>query len=84
MLSNLLAAGHLAKASAVLVGDFTECAPGPDGTTVEDVLRERLITLDVPVLARFPVGHGQRNDPVVLGQRAEVAAGRSAGAVRFV
>ena len=30
MLTNLTAGGHLARASAVLVGDFTDCAPGPD------------------------------------------------------
>jgi muramoyltetrapeptide carboxypeptidase len=84
MLTNLISGGHLARASAVLVGDFTDCAPGPDGTTVEDVLRERLLALDVPVLARFPVGHGNRNHPVVLGRRAEVTAARGAGVVRLV
>jgi muramoyltetrapeptide carboxypeptidase len=84
MLTNLVIGGHLAKASAVLVGDFTDCTPGPDGTTVEDVMRDRLFALDVPVLAGLPVGHGRRNDPVVLGQRAEVTAGRRAGSVRLV
>jgi muramoyltetrapeptide carboxypeptidase len=83
MLTNLTAGGHLARASAVLVGDFTDCAPGADGTTVEDVLRERLLALDVPVLAGMPVGHGRRNDPIVFGQRTEVTAARNAGTVRF-
>jgi len=84
MLTNLITGGHLLKASAVLVGDFTDCAPGSDETTVEHVLRERLLALDVPVLAGAAVGHGRRNDPLVLGQRAEVTAGRTAGAVRLV
>jgi muramoyltetrapeptide carboxypeptidase len=82
MLSNLITGGHLTKASAVLVGSFTDCSPGPDGTRVEDVLRERLRTLGVPVLADVPVGHGARNEPVVLGSRAEVSTGRS-GTVMF-
>jgi muramoyltetrapeptide carboxypeptidase len=76
MLSGLLAGGHLAKASAVLVGDFTDCAPGPDGITVEQVLLERLAGLGVPVLTGFPVGHGRRNEPVVLGREVEVDADR--------
>jgi muramoyltetrapeptide carboxypeptidase len=84
MLSNLTSGGHLAKASAVLVGDFIDCTPGPDKTTVESVLRDRLRELDVPVLAGLPVGHGRRNEPVVLGQRAEVTAGPRTGTVRLV
>lgn len=84
MLTDLIAGGHLTKVSAVLVGDFTDCSPGPDGTTVEAVLRERLLALDVPVLTGFPLGHGSRNDPVILGQQVEVTARRGAGAVRLV
>jgi muramoyltetrapeptide carboxypeptidase len=83
MLSNLITGGHLSKASAVLVGDFTDCLPGPDRTSVTDVLRERLRELRVPVVAGLPVGHGKRNDPVIIGQPVEVTAGRAAGSVRL-
>jgi muramoyltetrapeptide carboxypeptidase len=76
MLSGLSVGGHLAKISAVLVGQFTDCPPGPDGVAVEAVLRERLLALGVPVLAGFPVGHGPRNDPVVLGRMLELDADR--------
>jgi muramoyltetrapeptide carboxypeptidase len=76
MLTNLATAGHLARASAVVVGSFTDCDPGPDRKRVEDVLRERLSTLGVPVLARLPVGHGARNDAIVLGRRAEARSDR--------
>jgi muramoyltetrapeptide carboxypeptidase len=72
MLSGLEAGQHLAGVAAVLVGDFTECTPGPDGIGIEAVLKERLLGLGVPVLAGFPVGHGRRNDPVILGRIAEV------------
>lgn len=69
MLTTLLVGGHLARVSGVLLGDFTDCGPGPDGVTAEEVLRDRLETLGVPVLAGAPVGHGARNLPVVLGRR---------------
>jgi len=76
MLTNLITAGHLVRASAVLVGQFIECGPGPDQRTVEQVLKERLLRLGVPVLAEVPIGHGGRNDAIVLGRRADVDAGR--------
>jgi muramoyltetrapeptide carboxypeptidase len=76
MLTNLLTSRHLGRASAIVVGSFTDCDAGPDGTTVRKVLRERLASLDVPVLAGLPVGHGARNDAIVLGRTAEVRADR--------
>ncbi|HKQ68664.1 MAG TPA: LD-carboxypeptidase [Polyangiaceae bacterium] len=76
MLTNLIIAGHFAKAAGVLVGDFTDCATGPDGRTVEEVLRERLRSLSVPVAAGMPVGHGHRNDAVVFGAPAVLDASR--------
>jgi muramoyltetrapeptide carboxypeptidase len=79
MLATLEVGGYLERAGAVVLGDFTECAPGPDGITVEDVLAERLSRLGVPVVRGVPVGHGLRNDPVVLGGRARVEARGGAG-----
>lgn len=58
----------LAQAGAVAFGDFTEAAPGPDGVTVEAVLRDfakRFPRLPMVAGARF--GHGPRNAPIPLG-----------------
>jgi muramoyltetrapeptide carboxypeptidase len=76
MITNLVTSGHFGRASAVVVGSFTDCAAGPDRTSVEEVLRERLRPLGIPVVAGLPVGHGARNDAIVLGRRAEVRADR--------
>jgi muramoyltetrapeptide carboxypeptidase len=82
MLTNLISSRHLANAAAIVVGSFTDCSPGPDGKTIEEVLRERLSLLGVPVVAGFPAGHGRRNDAVVFGRQAEVHAER--GTLRMV
>ncbi|NUQ77625.1 MAG: LD-carboxypeptidase [Polyangiaceae bacterium] len=74
MLASLAAGGHLARASAVLLGEFVQCEPGPDRVPVERVLADHLTRLGVPVVAGLPVGHGLRNDPVVLGLPARVEA----------
>jgi len=76
MVTNLMTSGHFAKTSAILVGHFTDCPQGPDGTSVEVVLKERLRSLRIPVLAGMPVGHGSRNDAVVLGRRVALDAER--------
>jgi muramoyltetrapeptide carboxypeptidase len=75
MLTNLITGGHLARASAFAIGDFTDCDAGPDRATIEAVLRERLGKLGVPIVAGLPIGHGARNDALVLGRRAEVRPG---------
>lgn len=75
MLTSLTRAGHLARAGAIVFGDFTECPPGPDGVTVEDVLRERTAGLGVLVLAGMSAGHGARNMPIPLGFSASASPG---------
>jgi muramoyltetrapeptide carboxypeptidase len=74
MITGLIVGGHLSRASGVLVGDFDDCLPGPDRITVDEVVRERIATLGVPALFGFPVGHGKRNDPVLLGGWAAIDA----------
>jgi muramoyltetrapeptide carboxypeptidase len=74
MLSSLGAAGHLARLSAVVVGELTHCDAAADGVTAADVLTELLVPLGVPVVTGMPVGHGRDNLPVVLGGHARVRA----------
>ncbi len=72
MLTALRLGGHLARASAIVLGGFSRCAPGPDGVTVEQVVEGRTRDLGVPVLAGAPFGHGDANEAFVLGRDAVV------------
>ncbi len=67
MLTSLLLGGHLARAGAIVFGGFTQCDPGPDGVTVEHVLRDRTASLRIPVVMGAPFGHGAPNHAFVLG-----------------
>lgn len=75
MLTSLRLGGHLARAAAIVFGEFTQCDPGWDGKRVEEVLFERTRELGVPVYAGAPFGHGAVNTPFVLGAHAQVGGG---------
>jgi muramoyltetrapeptide carboxypeptidase len=70
MMTSLLLGGHIQRAGAIVLGAFTQCAPGPDGVAAEEVLAER--ARGVPVVAGAPFGHAARNDAFVLGARVTV------------
>jgi muramoyltetrapeptide carboxypeptidase len=76
MLTHWWHAGLLHKPSAIVLGAFTDCAPNEDGVQVEHVLRERLGTLGIPVLAGIPAGHVDDNLELPLGALCEVDAAR--------
>ncbi len=77
MLTTLALGGHLARAGAVVLGDFTQCDPGADGVTVREVLVDRLASLGVPVASGVPAGHEIKNAPLVLGGVARIDATRA-------
>ncbi|MFO0628888.1 MAG: LD-carboxypeptidase [Polyangiales bacterium] len=72
MLTSLRLSGALRGVRAVVCGEFTNCNPNADGVTVDDVLRDRLGDLGVPVLTRAPFGHGAVHRPWVQGARVRV------------
>jgi muramoyltetrapeptide carboxypeptidase len=76
MLTALIAAGAFDRASAVVVGELTDCGPGIHGVPALDAVRERVVGLGLPVLAGLPMGHGRDNAPLPLGLPARVQGGR--------
>lgn len=81
MLTTLLTGGHLRTVRGVVLGDFTECSPGPDGIRVHEVIGEVLGGLGVPIASGVPAGHGSRNEPLVLGGWARITS--EGGTARF-
>jgi len=76
MLTALLQSRALDCVAAIVLGDFTDCSPGPHSVPVGAVLHERLSTLRVPLLGGLRFGHGAHNEPLLLGRRAHVDADR--------
>jgi muramoyltetrapeptide carboxypeptidase len=80
-LTMLTNAGHLAGLRGVAIGQVTNCGthngvPVADlkGVTANDVLRDRLSRLNVPILGGLPIGHGKNPATVPLGTRAVLDA----------
>jgi muramoyltetrapeptide carboxypeptidase len=72
LLSQLLASGGLDGVAGIALGDFLNCEPKDADWTLDDVLRDLLSPLGVPVLTGLPVGHGARNFAFPYGGLAEM------------
>ncbi len=84
LLTSLRMGGHLSGCAGVVLGDFTDCFAGPDGTNVEQTLRANLDGLGIPVVAGMPCGHGRPNDPVILGRDVVLNADASTVVLEIV
>lgn len=72
MLTQLRAGRCFDGARGVVLGEFTDCGPGPDGQTVEAALSEGLAALGIPVWTGAPFGHGDRCEPFALGEAVTI------------
>jgi muramoyltetrapeptide carboxypeptidase len=67
-------AGLLAQVKGIALGRFSRCQPPADlpSLTVEQVLRDRLRDLGVPIVSGLPFGHDGVNAALPVGQWAEL------------
>ncbi len=61
--------GAFQHIKAIALGRFSQCAPPPNipGFTVEEVLRDRLGDLGIPIVSDLPFGHGGPNAALPVG-----------------
>ena len=72
MLTQLRRSGYLDGVAGIVAGTFTGCGP-PEA--IQDILAERLGSLDVPMIAWANVGHGGLFQAFPYGIAAELDAG---------
>ena len=72
--------GQLQQLAGIAVGRFSQCDPPSDrpSFTVEQVLRDRLMDLGIPVLADLPFGHDGENAAIPVGAIAHIQGNRLA------
>lgn len=67
MLSQLILCGKLSKASAIILGFFTECSSKNANISVNDIIKEKLVSLQIPIINGFPAGHDYPNVTLPIG-----------------
>lgn len=74
MLYRLHLQGVLGKVKGILIGEFTEWKPDRNHETMYDMIHERFDEwgIECPVVFDFPVGHGDRNVPLVEGMECRL------------
>jgi muramoyltetrapeptide carboxypeptidase len=75
LLTQLILGGIFERAAGVIIGSITETPAEPEGTpTPAAIVRERLGSLEVPVVAGMPFGHIAHGWTLPLGIRAKMDA----------
>ncbi|MCF0146933.1 MAG: LD-carboxypeptidase [Clostridium sp.] len=67
MLSQLISCGKLKKLSAIIVGNFTNCNSKDEVLTVEYIIKEKLMPLNIPIIYGLKLGHDYPNITVPIG-----------------
>ncbi len=75
MWTHLALAGIFRRIRGIVLGSFTGCEERDADYSSGDVLRDLAAGIGLPCAAGFPIGHGERNEPVPLGVRVRLDAG---------
>jgi len=75
-LGQLVAAGALRRCAGIVVGEHANCEPKRPGPTLglEQVLRDMLKPLGIPVIYHLPIGHGRHLATLPMGVAARLDA----------
>ncbi|NEO70102.1 LD-carboxypeptidase [Moorena sp. SIO3H5] len=84
MLTQWRMSGAMAGVKGIALGRFSRCAPPKDvpSWTVEEVLRDRIWDLGIPVVSDLPFGHDGVNAALPVGKLVELDA--EAGTLSWV
>jgi muramoyltetrapeptide carboxypeptidase len=76
MLTQWRLSGALSKVSGIALGSFTRCEAPPNipSFSVEEVLRDRLGDLGIPIVSDLPFGHDHPNAALPVGVLATLDA----------
>lgn len=72
MLTQLLCSQKLKNCKGIILGQFTDCGlkDYSKSFTVDEVIKDRLSNLTIPIISKFPFGHSYPNLVIPIGANA--------------
>lgn len=67
MLSQLISCGKLQKLSGIIIGYFTNCVSKDDKLSFEEIIKEKLVPLNIPIIQGVKIGHDYPNITFPIG-----------------
>lgn len=71
MLTNLKLSGKLDAVRGIVVGEFINCTQGSD-KSIEEIMKDKLGDLNIPVMYGVSCGHDTKNLPLYLGRTVKL------------
>ena len=75
--------GVLNRCRGVILGEFTDCGSEFTYGSVEAMLRQQLVSYNIPLLCGFPAGHGDVNLPLVMGADVTIDVRNDGATLQF-
>ncbi|MBO4805406.1 MAG: LD-carboxypeptidase [Paludibacteraceae bacterium] len=82
MLTNLKLSGKLDYVKGIVVGDFTNMNQGSD-KSVEEIIKEKVGDLGIPVMYGLQAGHATRNLSLYMGRDVKLEVGDDKATLSF-
>ena len=71
LFSQLISCGKLNNISAIIIGYFTNCDDLNKSIYIKDILKEKLIKLNIPIIYNVKIGHSYPNITIPIGTKFE-------------
>lgn len=67
MLSQLISCGKLQQVCGIILGYFTDCTNKDSDFTIDELIKQKLVPLNIPIIQGLPIGHDYPNITLPIG-----------------
>ncbi|WP_195430715.1 LD-carboxypeptidase [Clostridium sp. D46t1_190503_E9] len=71
MLSQLISCGKLQKLCGIMIGYFTDCTNKDTDFSIDEIINQKLLPLNIPIIQGLPIGHDYPNITIPIGSLFE-------------